>query len=485
MHSIRLNFQEGDPPSLHPHLTNTHIRCNSLGKLLFECLTRINQKAEVDLAGAKSVEISEDGLRYVFTLRDNRWSDGSLVTAFQYEAAWKAAVHPDSLCNRADLFYPIKNAEEIKKKELPLNSLGVKALDEKTLQIELSFPCPAFLKLLAAPVFAPLKNPEGEPNIFNGSFTVALWEKTRQLQLTKNPFFWNRENVFLETVNISFVMENATALYLYEKGEIDWVGSPVSTLPMEAVPVLENQKTLRKRISSLVFWLHINTQCAPFHIPAIRQALAASLDPGKINEHILIGIPTASPLPASISLNPALTEREGNAQELFARGLKEGGLTACPPIQLRYFNTPRMKALAQYLQEAWQQTLGITVKLECSDWNIFRSALEQGDFQIAGCYEAPDYPEPLNILDRFGSSSRSNFCRWTDSLFQEKLSLAKTAIDAKQRQQWLQEAERILISALPVIPISSATQIYLHPPTLKGYIFDFSGAIDFSYAYFD
>ncbi|MGC1879138.1 MAG: peptide ABC transporter substrate-binding protein [Rhabdochlamydiaceae bacterium] len=489
MHSIHLNFQEGDIPSLHPHLTSTHIRCISLGKLLFECLTRIDLRGEADLAGAKAVEISEDALCYTFALQDNKWSDGSPVTAFHYENAWKTAMHPASLCSQANLFYPIKNAEEIKKESLPLNSAGVKALDEKTLRVELSRPCPAFLELIAAPIFAPLKNPEEEPTVFNGSFAVDQWEKNQRLQLKKNPFFWNEENVLINDIEISFVTDQMTALYLYEKGTIDWVGAPLSSLPIEAIPVLESQKILRKRVSSSVFWLHINTQCAPFHSLAIRQALALSIDPHQISQHILVGTPILTPLPptlssSSSSLSSSLQEKK-QAQELFAIGLQESGLTSCPPIHLRYFNNMRMKALAQYLQQVWQQALGVTVELECTDWNTFRNALEQGNFQIAGCYEAPDYPDPLNILGRFEPSSRSNFCRWTDPLFQDKLSLAKVAVNAEQRSQWIREAEEILVVSVPVIPILSLTQTYVHSPTLKGYVFDFSNAIDFSYAYFD
>jgi oligopeptide transport system substrate-binding protein len=485
LRTIRLNFQEGDIPSLHPHLISGHVRCLSLGKLIFECLMRMNPQSKADLAGAKTVEISNDGLCYTFTLRDNKWSDGSPVTAFHYENAWKAAIDPASHCPQAHLFYPIKNAENIKKGLVPLSSAGVKALDKNTLRVELAHLCPTFLELVASPLFAPLKNPDKEPIVFNGGLAVNEWKKDQQLRLKKNPFFWNEKNVYFHDVEISFVTDQATALYLYEKGTIDWVGAPLGGLPMEAIPTLEDQKVLRKRASSLTFWLYVNTQCPPFHSVAIRRALASSIDPHQICQHILIGTPVPTPLPPTLSCVSSLPQEKKQAREWLAIGLQENGLTACPPIRLRYFNQGRMKALAQYLQETWQKVLGITVELECTDWNSFRSALERGDFQIAGCHEAPRYPDPLDILDRFEASSPSNYCRWTNPLFQDKISLAKQASDTKQRNRWMREAEEILASEVPVIPIYNAMQTYLHSSKLKGHVFDFSGAVDFSYAYFE
>jgi oligopeptide transport system substrate-binding protein len=130
-HLLRLNFLNGDPPCLHPHFFAGHTRCECLGKLLFECLTRSNAKGEILLAGAEDVHISSDKMQYIFTLRESYWSDGPLVTAFQYENTWKEAMKPTSTCPRADLFYVIKNAQEIKKNSLPLSAAGVQALDER------------------------------------------------------------------------------------------------------------------------------------------------------------------------------------------------------------------------------------------------------------------------------------------------------------------------------------------------------------------
>ena len=164
MKSLTINFQEGDLPSLHPHDLLIYLRGIAATKLLFECLTRIDENGKVRLSGAEAVDVSQDRLRYIFTLRANRWSNGEPVTASHYEKAWKAALSPVSLCSRADLLYVVKNGEKAKKGAVSLDSVGVKAVDEKTLVVDLEYPSGFFLDLVSQPICAPLldlteKNP--------------------------------------------------------------------------------------------------------------------------------------------------------------------------------------------------------------------------------------------------------------------------------------------------------------------------------------
>lgn len=139
MDSLKLNSSE-ELPSLHPHQLVYPIRGRCVAKVLFECLTRINDQGKAELSGAKSVNISPDQLRYTFVLRANKWSDGTPVTAFHYENAWKEALSPTSTAMRADLLYMIKNAEAVKRGDLPLEAVGIKATDAETLIVDLASP---------------------------------------------------------------------------------------------------------------------------------------------------------------------------------------------------------------------------------------------------------------------------------------------------------------------------------------------------------
>jgi oligopeptide transport system substrate-binding protein len=483
--SLRLNFLNGDPPCLHPHFFAGHTRCECLGKLLFECLTRSDAKGEIQLTGAKSFTLSPDGMQYVFILRESHWSDGSLVTAFQYESAWKEGMQPTSVSPRSDLFYVIKNAREIKKGDLPLSAAGVKALDEHTLLVELAFPLPVFLQFLSHPVFAPLQHPQGDPTQYNGAFVVDKWTKGVGLNLKKNPHFWNREQVSLDTIEISFVSDAMTASQLYQKGEIDWLGEPICPMQDEVAHALAEQETLRKMYSSRFLCLPLNITCFPLDSVPIRRALSLALDREAINQYILVGKPLYSPLPLALSLNRSPTGQNiGLAQELFQQGLQENNLTlkTFPVLTLRFCNVPGMKELAVYARETWQKVLDITVQLQSSDWNTLRSALTKGDFQIGCFYDKPYYLDPLNVLERFEFINASNPSRWTHSLFQEKIALARMCTDPQKRNQWIQELEEILIEEAPVIPVSNQIQLYAHHPNLTGYVFDDAGYVDFSFA---
>ncbi len=176
--ALKIDFQEGDLTSLHPHELIIYLRGISIGKTLFEGLTRMDEQGKAQLAGAQSVDISRNGLFYIFKLRENHWSDGTPVTAIQYESAWKEALSPVSFCKRAELLYMVKNAAEAKRGEVPLDAIGIKALDDQTLFIELARPSPHFLELLAQPICAPLKNPsEKTISHFNGPFLLDKWDR--------------------------------------------------------------------------------------------------------------------------------------------------------------------------------------------------------------------------------------------------------------------------------------------------------------------
>ena len=321
MNSISLNFQFGDLPSLHPHLTAQHLRSCCLSKLLFECLTRINSEGEAELAGAESVQISSDSTTYTFTLREHKWSDGSPVTAFQYEDTWKAAVERSPLL-KGDLLFKIKNASRIKKGILSIHALGVSASDDKTLVVQLEFPCPDFLKLLAQQIFAPLQHPKEEPKQFNGSFIVDQWNKQEKLSLKKNPYFWNKKNVFFDNINISFITDPFTIQSLYDKGEIDWAGSPFGFLTQETITSLKKQNKLYQKDLPSVLWIYFNTRVTPFGSVHIRQALSLAIDRNQMN--LLNSKPLTTPLPQTLSfISPPIGKDQQEAKKQFALGLKE------------------------------------------------------------------------------------------------------------------------------------------------------------------
>ncbi len=491
VHSLKVNFQEGDLPSLHPHEVMIFLRGISIGKTLNEGLTRIDHEGNPVLAGAKSMEISLDGLQYRFTLRENAWSNGSPVTAHHFEKAWKEALSPNSTCPRADLLYMIKNGEEAKKGLIPTDQVRVTALNDKTLVVELAYPSPYFLDLLAQPVCAPLFDPKKkEPTEFSGPFMLDKWVRGSSLTFKPNPHFWNRQNVSIKQIEVSFVEDPLTTFSLFEKGKLDWIGVPMGPLTAEQITHLSNKKAIYSYPIDRSFWVFLNTKHPALSSPKIRKALSLSINRDAITKHILMGgRPLAKALAPNMlpsSFHFPLKENRMEAKKLFEEGLKELKLSkeSFPALTVTYSQQANRKQLAEYLREAWTDALGINVELQNQEWNVLRTNLAKGQFVICGAFEAAYYKDPLEMLERFTSINSNNFTQWTYPPFKEKIAEAKYEIDPEKRMEHLAVAEKILIEEMPFIPICSDCFFFGRNAQLKGYAFDSLGAIDFSYAKF-
>ncbi len=480
---LKLIFQEGDPTSLNPHRNISHIRCACLNKLLFEGLTRINPGQKAELAGASSVNISKDQMEYTFTIRKSYWSNGEPITAFDYERAWKEAVSPNSLCLRPDLFYVIKNAKDIRNRKRNIDEFGVKALDNKTLQIKLDHPCTVFLELLANSIFAPLKKPASEPGVFNGPFIIEKWNKTKNLILKKNPYYWGGAEINLNTIEINFIKDVATGSSLFNNNEVDWIGAPISLISTEDTDILEEKKLLEKRPSTLIFWIQINTKHAHFQSKHIRKALSYAIDRELINKSITKGSVPISFLPTSMApFEQSFEYSPQKAKEHFEKGLQDLGISRdeFPEIELSYFINPKMKMLAQYIEQKWSKILNIRTKLIGKDWNYFRSSQEKGDYDIGGCYETALFPDPIDLLQRLEKKPG-----WENKEYKKIIAEMKITIDKRQRLSYLEKALKILGEEAPLIVITNANQTFAVNSHLKGYFFDYTNSVDFSRAYFD
>jgi oligopeptide transport system substrate-binding protein len=487
---LSLNFQEGDVGSLHPYLLEGHRRGRVIGKLLYEGLTRIDEKGNPSLANAKNVEVSPDGLKYLFSLRQIHWSDGSPVTAEDYVRSWTHALNPKSDCPRSDLFYIIKNGRKAKKGEISIGEIGVQAASDSQLAVTLEYPSSHFLKLLAQPIFSPLKKPESEPTTFNGPFIVKNWQKSASIRLMPNAYFWNRQNVVLNQIDIEFITDPMTAFYMYEKKEIDWIGAPLSPLPLDVASKLIAENRVLSSPVDRVFWIYLNTNHPLLKSKKVRKSLALSVKRQDIIDHIFVdGSPLNTPLPLDMVDMPKKDvepENRTRARQLFLEGLTELGFTMDhASITLSYSNQAGRKQLAEYLKNTWESALGLKVHLQAKEWNVFRQDLERKNFEIAGCLESSLYNDPLELMERFEELENWNFSSWENADFKEKIAEIRKENSYKERERLLVDAEKILMDEMPFIPLFRSKHLYSHDPTLKNYIMDQGGTVDFSYALFE
>jgi len=489
--TLSLNLQLGDLPSLHPFHLQGPLRGYTVGKLLYEGLIRLNQNQKIEFAGAETVAISTCNKEYTFKLRPSNWSDGSEVTAYDYEKAWKRALNPKSDCPRCDLLYVIKNAEKAKKGMVFSDQIGVRALDNQTLFIELQFPAPYFLELLSQPIFSPIhpKEIDSEPTIFNGPFVVDTWKKSDYLSLKANPNFWDSSRTCLKAIRLSMIRDCNTALQLFEKKQLDWIGDPLSLIPNEALDTFQQKYNLQKEEITRFFWVYLNTQHSLLQSRSIRQALSLSIDREQIAKHIFITAEALNqPLPSSMSSlisSPKMDSQ--NYHQLFREGLEELGLSpsTIPELTISYYDQIPLKQLAEYLKETWENTFDLSIKLEGSEWNTFYSNLQRGIFHIGGTYLSPYYNDPTEPLGRIAANSPANLSHWTHKGYQEKLNRAHSTNSSAIRKAALGAAEMIVFYESPIIPVINRKTAFAHHPDLKGYAINHAGCIDFAFAYFD
>jgi oligopeptide transport system substrate-binding protein len=451
-----------------------------LGKLLFEGLTRLDGEGKPALAGAEDVEVSTDGKKYLFTLRKNHWSDGRPVTAEDYVRTWRYALSPQSVCLLPHLFYILKNGGAAKRGERSVEEIGVRAIDASTLEVELEHPSPYFFHLLAHPIFVPLHSPEREPTLFNGPFVVREWKKSDSMQLAPNPWFWNKEKVSLPSIHILCVQDPTTSSLLFEKEEIQWVGDPISRLTRDiALSVVARGEALSVPVDRFSL-LYLNTKHPLLRSQKIRKALSLSIDRQQIAEHLSFGVPISRF--TSSEQNESGLDLEA-ARTLYREGLEELRFTpqTAPPLVFSY--VPVQKTLVEYLQAEWTRHLGIAIRLEASEWNIFRHSLESRNFAMGGCTESVLYKDLLEFFERFEEIDNvNNFSAWDCEEFRRMVASCREEPDMQKREQLIRAAEDLLLEQMPCIPLLKPLHICMHTPELRGYVFDGCGSVDFAYA---
>ncbi|MFZ0566260.1 MAG: peptide ABC transporter substrate-binding protein [Chlamydiales bacterium] len=485
--TLRLTFQEGEPLSLNPHYAFGDMRCRVLSKLLFEGITRIDAHGAPQLAAAEKMQRSQDGLTYLFKLRLHHWSNGEKVTAFHFVNSWHSILKNLHFSSSAEFLFMIKNVQKYKEGGCSFEEVGFRAHDTETLEIQLEWPDPIFLYKLAQPMFFPMLNRAKEPQWFNGPYLIEK-QTTQDILLESNPYYWDYPRIFFKSIQIECLSDVKQSYALFQKGEIDWMGSPLCGLTFEMIVQLQAKGELQKKPATRALWIYINTSCPCFVSSKIRKALSLSLDRSLIVKHIYPGdSPLYQPLPSSLSLcqNMFSDNNVRRAKKLFEEGLKEIKSTKemFPPLTLSYPNTSGRESVAEYLKEVWEETFGIHIQLKGPEWNVFLGHLEKGEFQLGMCFASALYPDPSELLERFGSIKIANFSQWVHPIYQKKLNLAKKLPD--QRTQFLREAEQLLFEEVPFIPICSFNALYVHNPRLRGYVFDHNGCIDFRWAYLE
>jgi oligopeptide transport system substrate-binding protein len=485
---LRMNINR-EPPTLDPR-RGSELIGSAMHFILFEGLMRLHPDGSVYPAQAKSVEISDDRKTYTFHIRDTVWSDGSPVTAQDFELAWKKVLSPTFPSANAHLFYPIKNAELAKKGAVPLSDVGIHSLNDKTLQVVLENPAPYFLDLVSFCVFYPVchtvdeQNPEwffeaGPQFLSNGPFKLASWKHNNEIVFERNPLYWEANQISFDKIHVSMVSDENTALKMFENDELDIIGDSVSRLPNEVVPELYKQGALHVLDSPGTTVVWFNNSRFPFNNKNIRKAFAYAINRKEIVENITqLGEEIATNIiPPMLKNNVQTAYFKDNDVELAAallkKGLKELGISAkeFPEVVFSYSTSDANHKLAQALQNQWAKALGVKVVLQNSEHKILLDKLSTRSYDIAQSYWVAQYNDPLNIFDRFKLKKNvKNYPDWENAEYARLLDASALAVTPEDRMENFDAAEAVFMEEMPLAPIyhwKSAFMVKSHISNFK------------------
>lgn len=487
------------PQSLDPRLAGDEMS-STIVKMLFEGLTRLGRNGKLDLAAAESVDISEDLKHYTFKLKKCYWSDGSQISAYDFEYAWKKILSPDFVTPFTYVFYPIKNATLAKQNLCPLDQIGVTVIDSTTLSVELEHPTPEFLELTALPLYSPVPRTidkihpnwslrNSENFICNGPFLPKQIQNNSRCEFVKNSFYWDKDHVELQQIHLS-KDSDLLANEMFKNGEIHWLGKPMRSWET----FFENNTDTQVSSASVgVYWCIFNTKKFPFNNVHLRQAFDFA-----INRHDLASktiqnhVPASTPLPLSHTMNYCAQKIFGDEQkalELFELALEELGLTrkTFPLLTLNFLSTPARESTIRYVAERWRQLFQIRCRLEGFNFSSLIAKIAKGDFQISGLYWGSNVDSPFYTLGTFEYDRLDiNPPKWINSQYQELLRSARKELDPTEKVKYLSEAERLLIQEAPVIPLFYEREKNMKKACLHRVLYSKNtGSVDFKYAYIE
>ncbi len=459
----------------------------SIHFMLFEPLTKLTERSTAQNAVAKEIDLSKDMLTYTFHLRDSKWSDGTPLTARDFEYSWKSMLEPDFPCPNANLLYPIKNAEKAKKGLVSIDEVAIHSLDDKTLQVQLEHPTPFFLNLICFCSFAPVKHDivKDNPNwadkltslyVTNGPFRLVEWKADNEIIIEKNPYYWNAENVSLPGIQISIIKDENTAYSMFEKKQLDMLGAIASDISLDAIETLSQQNILHFVPVGMTFFSAFNTQRDPFNNQWIRKALSLAIN----REAIVSSVADSRGLAAQNFITPTL--KDGINKKLFTpfdlslantylrKGLEQLGMTKddFKKYSMIYTRGAVHHRLAQAIQDDWKKNLGLEITLQCFDKSYFLSRINSGDFDICMHYWVAQYSDQINVFDRFRNQfNPKNYCKWKNTRYGELIDKSYY-LTGSDRDQVLEQAEKIFLEEMPLTPIYHSERIYAKHEKIKG-----------------
>lgn len=498
-HTVRYAL-EAEPASIDPAMS-TNVPSSNVELQLFDGLTRLDEKGQPQPADAEKWTVSPDGKVYTFTLRDGlTWSNGEKLTAHDYEYAWKRVLNPKTGSPNAFMMYVLNNGEDYFNGKVSADEVGVKALDDRTLQVTLHNPTAYFLGLTAFHAYYPVpekvveQNPktwasEASTFVGNGPFVLKEWKHKNEMIFAKNDKYWDKGAVKLNEMIWPIAESQATRVTLIENGEADMMVEP---------PVVNQEKLEKEGLFHVspflgLYYYEFNTAAEPVNDPRVRKALSMVIDRDLLVKSVIHGgkkpayafvpygiIDAATKQDFRVEGGKLVDKNIDKAKEL----LKEAGYgpdKPVPTIQILYNTNELHKAIAEAVQAIWLKELGVKSELVNQETKVYYSSRHSGNFMVARASWTADYADPQTFLDVFYDPE--NNAQWHNPEYNAWMDVVHTTQNPAVRMEAMHKAEKILMDQAVVMPIYFTTQPYVINNRIAGFTMSNLGTIDFKKAY--
>ncbi|MEW6734211.1 MAG: peptide ABC transporter substrate-binding protein [Acidobacteriota bacterium] len=479
-----LRFNNGtEPRSVDPHKTSGQPEINILINI-FESLTVYDPKTLEPRPGvAERWEARDEARKWIFYLRHNaRWSDGRPVTAADFVYAWQRGIDPATACTYASTLTYVKNGEAILTGKMDKSALGVHALDEYTLEVEMENPTAFFIQMTPMTVFNPLPRwviekwgdrwTEVDKIVTNGAFLLAEHKPYDRMVLIKNPNYWDVANVRLEKAIYLPIEDLSTNLNLYKAGETDVMMSGL--IPQAFTKAIKSKRDFKLGTLFSTFYYSFNVKRKPFTDVRVRQAFNLAIDKDLIANKLYAGrgvTPAYAFTPPGVAGYQPIEGPRYNPIEA-RRLLAEAGYPngqGFPTVTVYYNTHSGIKQLTEALQQMWLQNLNVKVEMHNEEFQTFQARWENHDFDICRGGWNGDYMDPNTFLSIFATENINNHPGWVNDRYKELLIKANSELNQERRLKLLGDAEKLMISEAPFVPIYYYGMSYLKKPYIKGY----------------
>ncbi|MBI2994715.1 MAG: peptide ABC transporter substrate-binding protein [Gammaproteobacteria bacterium] len=501
-----LHFGNGDEPQgLDPTIV-TGIPEWHIIQALFEGLVAKDPATlEIRPGVAESWTISGDQKIYTFRLRrEARWSDGDPVTAGDFVFTWKRALIPTLGNPYAYMFNCIRGAKTFFEGRNPdFGQVGVKALDDRTLQVELETPTPYFLQLLDHHSYYPVQKKTiekfgavDEPNmrwtrpeniVGNGPFTLKEWILNRVVIVEKNPLYWDAARVKLWQIYFYPIPNASTEERMFRAQQLH----VTDRVPADKLAVYRENDPDSLHVTPYLgtYFYRLNSNVKPLDDVRVRRALAMSIDRRQLVEKIAKGgqqpaYTLTPPNTAGYTSYAKLPHDAQKAQELLAEAGYPGG-RGFPRLELMYNTDELHRKVATAIQQMWKKSLNIDITLLSQDWKVFMDRETHLHYQMSRGSWIGDYLDPTTFLDMFIAGSGNNRTGWSNPRYDELLKQATRTGDREERYALLRAAEAILVEEAPIIPLYTYTQMRLISTDLRGWDHNVLDQHPFKYLYLE